>query len=668
MVLIACASRWTLLPNLNPYYMSLFHPAQTKKINEQLQGLNKELLSAAIRDDAGLYWPGPYYESTGQLSFKTTADIFNGSSGITLYFLALFEYSGRKEDLQIAEDIMSRTLKSEELLKPRSFGFYTGLTGVIYTCIRLYELNRKKEYLDTALDLSLSNQKNIIEHTAKADLLSGYSGSLFVFTLLYHHLRSAAILAMIQQIVNRLVQESRISETGLKWDYNRSKSAFDSLAGFSHGASGIAYALMQVGNYFKNGGLIYLAEQALQYEMQYFHQESDNWLDLRLGSYRLGLPDAYKWDLNLFLPEMKEVNSWAHGAAGIGLSRLYAWKISKNPVYFAQCKAALNRCLSDLKKMDRTDFSLCSGYSGMIPFLLKFQELSKKELSNEIWSVIEQASLQYETTGSYNTYISASPLDFGLLSGKAGIGYMLLQLLNPEMDNAVYPALPVAHDAVPATIGADKRAIQQGIFSVHYPKTIQLLNLYEPGFTETLQAEDLREFEGKINQKINLLSASKGWELMEVFKFEKTRTSCWKIHKGYLCYAKKNEFIRNQNKQLLFSTDEVLLDLKLGLSDHVRFYPIASRLREIMELKQSDYAALFLSEESGLHTIYIGQLPTLILSHLHKALSSGRKLMDSILDDFLEQGGWTIEREALKQRLLLQIRSLIRNGILSVKA
>lgn len=667
MVPIACASRWILLPVLNLYDMPLLQPIQTKKINEQLQRINKELLSAVIRDDTGLYWTGPYYESTGRLSFKTTMDIFNGSSGIALYFIALFEYSGRKEDLQIAEDIMRKTLKSEELLKPRSFGFYTGLTGVIYTCIRLYELNKQKKYLDTALDLSLSNRKNIIEHTAKADLLSGYSGSLFVFTLLYHYLKSAVILAMIQQMVNRLVQEARISETGLKWDYNRSKSAFDSLAGFSHGASGIAYSLMQVGNYFKNEGLIYLAEQALQYEMQYFHQESDNWLDLRLGSYRLGLADAYKWDLNVFLPEMKNVNSWAHGAAGIGLSRLYAWKISKNPVYFAQCKTAMNRCLSDLKKMDRTDFSLCSGYSGMIPFLLKFQELSRKDLGEALWSIAERANHQYNAEGSYNTYVSAGSFDFGLLSGKAGIGYMLLQLLNPEMNNAVYPALPVTNEDPSAIVGPDKTTIQQGIFSLHYPKTIQLLNLSEPGFTKQLRAEDLREFEEKINQKISLLSASKGWKMMEAFKFEKARTNCWKIHKGYLCYAKKNEFIRNQNKQLLFSTDDGLLDLQIGLADHVRFYPIASRLREIMELKHGDEAALFISEESGVQTIYIGQLPTLILSHLHKAVTGGRKLIDFILDDFLQQDSWTTEHEALKQRLLLQIRLLIRNGVISVK-
>lgn len=645
--------------------MFSFSLIQTEKITTQLQKITNDLHAAAIHDDSGISWPSPYYENPEQFSFKTTVDIFNGSSGIALYFIALFEFYNRKEDLKIAEDIMQKALKTAEVLKPRSFGFYTGLTGVIYTCIRLYELNKKKKYLNTALRLSQNHQKSIIEHTAKADLLSGYSGSLFVFTLLYHHLKSDAVLMMIQEMTNRLVQETRISETGLKWDYNKSKSAFDSLAGFSHGASGIAYALMQVGNYFKSEGLIYLAEQALKYEMQYFYRESNNWLDLRLGSYRLGLPDAYKWDLNLFLPEMKNVNSWAHGAAGIGLSRLYAWETTGNPVYFGQCKAAMERCLSDLKKMDRTDFSLCSGYSGMVPFLLKFQQLTGENLTSALCSIAEQANDQYEQEGSYNTYISASPFDFGLLSGKTGIGYMLLQLLNPEMNNVVCPSLPVNDGCLPTAHGPAKAAIQQGLFLRHYPSTIKLLNLLEPGFPEGLPAEDIQEFEEKTHQKINHLPASKGWEIMEVFNFEKIRTQCWKGHKGYLCYAKKNEFIRNQNKELLLRNDDLLPDLGLELSDHVMFYPIASRLREIMELKQQDCAALFISEESGLQTIYIGQLPTLIINHLKKEVTTGRKLIDFILGDFLKQGYNIVEYEALEQRIIRQIRLLIISGILS---
>ncbi|SHG14739.1 lanthionine synthetase LanC family protein [Pedobacter caeni] len=647
--------------------MPSFDPKQTEKISEQVQRLNNDLLSAAIRDHTGLCWPSPYYTSTGQFSFKETIDIFNGSSGIALYFMALFEYSGRKEDLKTAEDILRKALKSEEVLKARSFGFYTGISGVVYACIRFYELSGKKKYLNTAFRLIRNNEENIINNTVKADFLSGYSGSLFVITLLYHHLQSDVILTMIRQMITRVTTEARISKTGLKWDYDRSKSAFDSLTGFSHGASGIAYSLMQVGNYFKNEGLIYLAEQALRYEMQYFHEESDNWLDLRLGSYRLSLPDAHRWDLNLFLPEMRKVNSWAHGAAGIGLARLYAWQTTGNPIYLDQCKTALNRCLSDIEKMDRTDFSLCSGYTGMIPFLLKFQELRGYDFNEQLCAVARQAKQLYEQKNSYNSYISSGPFDYGLLSGKAGIGYMLLQLLNPEMTSAVYPALPLNTAGTIVDIGPDKKLIRRGIFFQYYPKTIQLLDLSEPDFTEHFYAEDLCEFEDVLNQKINTLPDTKVRSIMEVFNFEHQRTSCWKAHKGYLCYAKKNEFIRNQYQQLSLFRDEELLDLEMKLADHVTFYPITPEWRAIMELKETDQAALFLAEESGMNTIYIGQLPKLVISPLGREAVKGNKLISVILNGFIENDQRTSALDALKQRLISQIRSLIRVGIISIK-
>lgn len=637
---------------------------QAQKINAQLDQIHRELLSAAVRDDTGLHWPVPYYENPDEFSFKTTIDLFNGSAGIAIYFIARFEFYGRDEDLKTAEEIMDKALTAEEVLQPTSFGFYTGLTGLVYTCIRLYELNQQKKYLDTAARLIIRNQENMVKNTAKADFLSGYSGSLFVITLLYHHLKTAALLAIIQQLADRLVREARISETGLKWDYNRSKSAFDSLAGFSHGASGIAYSLMQVGQYFQNEALLYLAEQALQYEMQYFHPESENWLDLRLGSYRLSLPDAHKWDLNLFLPEMKEVNSWAHGAAGIGLSRLYAWQITGNQDYWDQCKIILNRCATDLKASKRTDFTLCSGYSGMVPFLLKFQELSGENHQDLWWSMAEAAGQQYEREGSYNTYISAGPSDFGLLSGKTGVAYMLLQLLNPKMANVAYPILPPAPDGTKALLNLYKPVVQQGIFSTYYPKTIQLLNHHEPDFIAGIQVEDIQEFEKELHRKINLLPAVKGWEIMEVFNFESKMTNCWKTHKGHLCYARKNEFIRNRNQQLSLLTEEDFLNLYLELSDHVRFYPLNSGLRNIMGLKQSDQAALFIQEESGLSTFFIGRLPGLIINQLCKEAIKGTALIDALLNAFPEQEQGAPEHRVLKERIILQIKALVRSGII----
>ncbi|MBB5638556.1 hypothetical protein HDE68_004488 [Pedobacter cryoconitis] len=647
--------------------MISFSPLQIKKIQGQLEQIKNDLISSCRRDETGVYWQSPYYESADQFVFKTTFDIFNGNSGIALFYIGLFEFSGKREDLKMAEDVMNKVLQSEDVISPKSFGFYTGLTGVAYVCIKLYEHNQEEKYLRTASRLMLDNQENIFNNTAKADFLSGYSGSLLVITLLYHHLRTKNLLAIIRQLIDRIISEARISETGLKWDYNQSKSAFDSLAGFSHGASGIAYVLMQVGNYFKDEGLIYLGEQALAYEMQYFHAESGNWLDLRLGKYRLSLPDAYKWDLNIFLPEMKKVNSWAHGAAGIGLARLFAYKITGNELYFRQCKLVMQRCLKDLKELDRTDFTLCSGYAGILLFVSEFSGFMEKDYSTLFMRVMDQAKTQYERKRSYNTYISANQFDYGLLSGKAGAGYMLLQLLNKEMNNAVYPVLPRNQKMTTTLVSPDKSAIQHHLFSTHYARTIHFLNTYAPGFTDQLQAENVREFEEQVLEKIGQLSNDKDHGGAEIFCFENKMAAWWKRHKGYLCYQKKNEYILNKAKQLSLATDEELCNLSFKLQDHVFFYSLGSRLKELMVLAKTHQAVLFIAEPNGVSPVYIGQLSALLISRLDQQSVTGKRLISLIIDSFLENEQLKLETTVLKERIILQIRSLVMSGIIGMQ-
>ncbi|KIO76744.1 hypothetical protein TH53_13345 [Pedobacter lusitanus] len=647
--------------------MTSFTRLQISSIHEQLALVKKDLLASSSRDKQGLYWQSPYYETTDRFAFKTTIDIFNGNSGIALFYISLFEFSGDREELEKAAAIMDKVLQSEDVLKPRSFGFYTGLTGVAYVCIKLYELGKDEKYLQSASRLMLGFQENIVNLTIKADLLSGYSGSLLVFTLLYHHLGSKKLLAVVHQLIDRVINEARISEAGLKWDYNQSKSAFDSLAGFSHGASGIAYALMQVGNYFKNDGLIYLAEEALAYEMQYFHAESGNWLDLRLGKYRLSLPDAHRWDLNIFLPEMKKVNSWAHGAGGIGLARLYAYELTGKKMYFKQCQLVLERCLKDLKNMDRTDFTLCSGYIGILPFLSKFSAITGVDYKEIITSVTERAKDLYEKKKSYNTYIGAGSFDYGLLSGKAGVGYMLLQLLNRKKDSAVYPVLPKNEKITPVVDRHSKQTIQQQIFSGHYAKTIRLLNETAPGLLSELRAEDINEFEQQVCQLISRLPEAKNSAVAEMFDFEHKMAVRWKLHKGHLCYQKKNEFILEEVKRWCVVTDQELYSLSLQLYDHVSFYALSFRLKELLALTQPYQAVLFVSEQHGVNTVYIGQLSALITGHLDQQPMTGDKLIRLILDMFSASESLIAETTVLRERIILQIRSLLISGIIGVK-
>ncbi|ULT23595.1 hypothetical protein KUH03_31155 [Sphingobacterium sp. E70] len=279
---------------------TLFNSTQRQRLTEHLEQMTQHILRACRQHQNGLYWLSPYYTSETTYDFKVTTDLFQGNSGIALFFLARYSYSGSQADLHIAQRTMDFVSDHLEQNNPQAFGLFTGLSGVIYTYIRLFELGGGQQYLDCAHALALSYQEQLVRQTIKADLLSGYSGSLFVLTLLQHYRPEPALIKLIQELIDRLVSEARPSEKGLKWDYNQSKSAYDSLTGFSHGASGIAYILLEVAQYFNNKALLYLAEEALLYEMQYFHADFDNWLDLRLGSHRLQTANIQHWELKTF--------------------------------------------------------------------------------------------------------------------------------------------------------------------------------------------------------------------------------------------------------------------------------------------------------------------------------------------------------------------------------
>ncbi|GAA4171745.1 lanthionine synthetase LanC family protein [Sphingobacterium ginsenosidimutans] len=642
---------------------TLFNSTQRQRLTEHLEQVTQHLLRACRQHQNGLYWLSPYYTSETTYDFKVTTDLFQGNSGIALFFLARYSYSGSQADLHIAQRTMDFVSDHLEQNSPQAFGLFTGLSGVIYTYIRLFELGGGQQYLDRAHALALSYQEQLVRQTIKADLLSGYSGSLFVLTLLQHYRPEPALIQLIQQLIDRLVSEARPSEKGLKWDYNQSKSAYDSLTGFSHGASGIAYILLEVAQYFNNKALLYLAEEVLLYEMQYFHADFDNWLDLRLGSHRLQTANIQHWELKNFLPHIQELNSWAHGAAGIGLARLAAWRATGKTVYLDQCRNIAQKCSTTILQAERQDYTVCSGYAGLLPFMLTYPHTAQEYSCELLLHVIDQAQLQYQTTGSYNSYISAGRDDYGLLSGAAGIGYSILQLLDSDMSSIFCPSLPPPHKSVQQAIKLNFGDLQRGLLEKYYPLTLQQLEQH-PSMRKILDQENgLHDFENSLTEQ--LLQADPAPSLQAVFALEQTQNKLWKQHKGHLCYSKKNAYIKSKIQQL---TDGKMLDLSphsLILADHVSLYLLDEALRGALALPSDKLAVLFIADEWGVSSSYIGLTSMLIVQQVENTPLTGALLCDQVSNKLISMIGKLDEDNSLKAHISAQIRLLFESGILT---
>ena len=639
---------------------------QKNKLSQHLYQIEAEIYLAMQQDEDGPYWLVPHYEGNNpDFSLKQSQEIFNGDCGIALFYIALYELDKQQQHLDLAIKILSRMLRSEKAQTPQFFCFYSGVPDLIYTCLRVFEITGEETYRAKALELTLLHGRDIVEKVTMFDLLNGHAGNLLVLTLVYHYHPQANVLAIIHQIIDKFIEQVRISAIGLKW--NHFKYSFDSMAGFSHGASGMAYALMQVAEYLNYEGLHYLAQQALAYEMQYYDAQALNWLDLRLGFTRLGLPDAHLWNINTFLPGVSDVNAWAHGAAGVGLARLYAHKITGDPLYLEQCKAIVKRCKQDIAKM-REDYTLCSGYGGMIPFLLRYPQFDQHaDLTEDILAIANQALDLYDQKGTYNTFIDSNRVDTGLLSGKAGVGYMLINILtNASADDVLCLQLPKCTNKYEVNRSYTRASVQYRVFSKYYSKTIRALFHWGVVISDTHDINTVDDFEQLIEQVISQLPNEAVNYVRDVFAFEKVITRLWKQHKGFLCYAKKNENLSKRAALLLAEDDASFLSHQFILCNHVRLHYTLYHPDDAISKTDSQQplnAVLLCCDENGVNEFYTGRLVALIVAQLMAPIT-GTQVCRALINQLAEGEVQADFAKQLEVKIIKQLKELIRSGLI----
>ena len=136
-------------------------------------------------------------------------------------------------------------------------------------------------------------------------MLGGAAGAILGLLALYHETADPTILEKAIACGQHLLStQISIDGSPRAWKTTEEKP----LTGFSHGAAGIAYALLRL--YAVTGDLTYkkAASEGIAYECGVFSASVGNWPNLRSFSEQIGQPDF--------------MVSWCHGAPGIGLGRL----------------------------------------------------------------------------------------------------------------------------------------------------------------------------------------------------------------------------------------------------------------------------------------------------------------------------------------------------------
>lgn len=191
------------------------------------------------------------------------------------------------------------------------------------------------------------------------------------------------------------------------------------LTGFSHGAAGIAYALLRLSGVTERDIYRKAAEEVITYEQSVFMPEIGNWPDLRESD-----------DLQTDVPCG---TSWCHGAPGIGLARLGGLAVLDTPQIRGEITTALTTTQTfGLPTLD----GLCCGNFGRIELLIAAsQRLHQPHLGQmaRLWSsvLIRRAKRR----GGFQVLPQLPPQQAynpGLFQGYAGIGYELLRVAFPD--------------------------------------------------------------------------------------------------------------------------------------------------------------------------------------------------------------------------------------------
>ncbi|ASZ12711.1 hypothetical protein KTO58_10905 [Chitinophaga pendula] len=624
-----------------------------QSIIQEVTRIAHHLIATATTDEQGIYWltPAPDPGSQPAESF----DLFNGSPGVILFLLTLYGYNHDKYYLEKALLAANRLLQQPQVKDPAYFTFYTGATSVLFLCLRLHQATNDHQYLEKARTLSAHYLESINTKVEQDDLLSGNAGNLLLFTHLYAYTADEYYLQPIRTLTDKLIDKARIADNGLKWD--PIKHAYDSLTGFSHGVAGIAFALLQTARCFNSTGLLYLAEQALAYEMQYYDHDRNNWMDLRIGAQRLRNihdqlgPQLASWQLQYFYPTMSDVNTWAHGAAGSGLSRLYAWEMTGNNSYLEQATAALQKGLSDITGSERGDFTLCSGYGGIAALMMETARIRRQpDWQYQTQHIALKAIAHFRQQQTYNSYINNSIADPGLFSGLSGVGYFLLSTIHPAGTASILH--PIITTSLPHqqmeqyTI----EAVKQRLFTRYFPNTIPLLlrqkHLDHAHINST---DNIHQLYRTIAAKITPTYEDK--ETVHRWETDKQTTTLWLQHKGWLSHRKRKEIHEQLITHLLTTNNDAFLQQILVTSANIRWFPNAAAA-------EFPYTLLY-SHETGISSLQTGNFTIWILNHLQTP-ATPQDLFNKIPLPAATQ------KQHITSTLLSQLKELLQSGLITV--
>lgn len=351
---------------------------------------------AQERSSPNWKWIAPVLnERNGRYSVRLLGSrLYDGNSGIALFFCALAQISGEDTYRQIALDLLMPirellgTRHLPQWIREHGLGITTGFGSIIYSLVTAARLLSEKSLVTDALSGALLAD-TLPQPEQLLDVSQGYAGGILALLVLYHETRELRALQLATQYGEFLM--AKIRTAGVE-------SAVWGQRGIAHGVDGLCLALHRLSGASGEERFAKAARVALEYaDTLGKHENQRSRLDL----------------------------SWCWGIPGICLSKLASGDATIVGTSLEQdIQAIANAAL-------RGADHVCCGSLGRIEFLLYSGQLLLRPKLIEIASELTLAvARRARERGAFHTPFPI--LHPGFFQGLAGIGYQLLRTGFPQ--------------------------------------------------------------------------------------------------------------------------------------------------------------------------------------------------------------------------------------------
>ncbi|HEX6204028.1 MAG TPA: type 2 lanthipeptide synthetase LanM family protein, partial [Thermoanaerobaculia bacterium] len=372
----------------------------------------------AAVDDA-VTWAGLESEKRTWTLAALGEDLYGGTPGIVLALAYLGAATGEARFTPLAERAFA-TLEGRLRHTAgglRFLGAFQGWGGLLYLRAHLAALWRRPELL--AAEEPYERIAALLAEDEAVDLVAGTAGALACLLAVAEAGGPPAALDLARTCGEALLARAVPAAGGVGW---RTQLTWDLPAtGFSHGTSGIAWALARLAAATGDERFRDAAAAGFRYERSRWLPEAGNWLDAedpeQTGQHRREGG------------EKATSMAWCYGAPGIGLARLGSLAVVDEPLV----REDLARALAATRRRGfGFNHCLCHGDLGNLDLLQQAAAaLGDTELAREVErrtaSVLESIERQGVLCGT--PLAAESP---GLMNGLAGIALGLARLALPE--------------------------------------------------------------------------------------------------------------------------------------------------------------------------------------------------------------------------------------------